>query len=134
MDTYREKVRKSILEGIMKVKAKSKSEQLSKLEHMINFNNIMKDYDNILKILQRESLNKFKMPKETYEPSQFDVKIFESVIIAVQSTETAKDNWDERLEQVEYMTKLKNIILDYPNIIKTLEKNRNRQDWGDIDF
>lgn len=132
MEIYRDKVRNSILQAIMDVEAKTRTEQISKMDYLINFNKIMQDYDKVLNVLKSQSTGSFK--KSTYQPSEFDSRVFDSIITSVYETKPQKCNREEIIEQVEYILNLNRIMLDYPNVIKTLIQSQNKEKWGDINF
>lgn len=60
MEIYRDKVRNSILQAIMDVEAKTRTEQISKMDYLINFNKIMQDYDKVLNVLKSQSTGSLK--------------------------------------------------------------------------
>ncbi len=135
MNKYRRKVANSILEAIMGVEAKTRSQQISKMEYMINFHKIMEDYDNVLRVLQESNLvDNMMLGKSGYRPSEFDTEVFDNIIEAVQQTMPQEGKREELIEQADYMKNLNAIMLDYPNVIKTLIEMQNKKDWGDIDF
>lgn len=135
MNKYRRKVANSILEAIMGVEAKTRSQQISKMEYMINFHKIMEDYDNVLRVLQESNLvDNMMLGKSGYKPSEFDTEVFDNIIEAVQQTMPQEGKREELIEQADYMKNLNAIMLDYPNVIKTLIEMQNKKDWGDIDF
>lgn len=135
MNKYRRKVANSILEAIMGVEAKTRSQQISKMEYMINFHKIMEDYDNVLRVLQESNLvDNMMLGKSGYRLSEFDTEVFDNIIEAVQQTMPQEGKREELIEQADYMKNLNAIMLDYPNVIKTLIEMQNKKDWGDIDF
>lgn len=134
MEIYRDKVRNSILQAIMNVEAKTKTEQLAKMGYLINFNKIMQDYDKVLNILKSQYNQTIKSRQTTYQPSEFDSKVFDSIIMSVHDTAPQNNNRRESIEQVEYALNLNNIMLYYPSVIKTLIQSENKELKGDIDF
>lgn len=134
MEIYRRKITNSILQAIMDVEAKTRSEQISKMGYLINFNKIMEDYDTVLNVLKSQSTGNLQLKKSTYQPSEFDSRVFDSIIKLVHETTPQKGNREEIIEQGEYLLNLNRIMLDYPDIIKTLIKSQNREAKGDIDF
>lgn len=134
MKEYRRKVTNSILQAIMDVEAKSKSEQISKMDYLVNFNKIMKDYDSVLRLLRSKYTQDFRFEKSTYQPSEFDSKVFDSIITAVHNTAPKNCNREEIIEQVEYVLNLNTIMLNYSEVIKTLRQWQNKETKGDIDF
>ncbi len=134
MEIYRRKVTNSILQAIMDVEAKTRSEQISKMDYLINFNKIMEDYDIVLKVLRSQYTGDTRFKKSTYQPSEFDSKVFDNIIKSICETTPQNNNRREIIEQVEYILNLNNIMLDYPSVIKTLIQSENKELKGDIDF
>ncbi|MBO5003954.1 MAG: hypothetical protein J6D03_01565 [Clostridia bacterium] len=134
MEIYRRKVTNSILQAIMDVEAKTRTEQISKMDYLINFNKIMEDYDTVLNVLMSQSTGNFKLKKSTYQPSEFDSQVFDNIIKSIYETTPQKGDRGEIIEQAEYVLNLNRIMLDYPNVIKTLIQWQNKESKGDIDF